>query len=146
MLRLIRFSISAVSAIGFIMVGCANDDSIGSTAAGGTRGGSVITPNNTGSTTNTGTSTGTSVGTSTTPNTGPTANTTPSTPICGNSVKEGIEECDRNELGGETCASVGAGVSGKLSCNDDCTINDSMCVTETGVDSGYGGDTVTGDI
>lgn len=64
------------------------------------------------------------------------ANTSASTtasvkPICGNIVKEGGEECDNSDLGGQTCQSRGFS-GGSLSCNNDCTFNTSGCTSGGG--------------
>jgi len=47
---------------------------------------------------------------------------------CGNGVRDGTEPCDRNDLGGATCSSLGFS-GGNLSCNTDCTYNRSACWT-----------------
>lgn len=48
---------------------------------------------------------------------------------CGDGVKNGIELCDKEDLGGKTCTALGLEFeSGKISCNPDCTINVSECV------------------
>ena len=38
----------------------------------------------------------------------------------------GVEACDGDDLGGQTCATVGAG-SGFVSCAADCTLDTSAC-------------------
>jgi hypothetical protein len=136
MLNLIRFSISFVAVIGLIMVGCGGDE-LENASAGKAGSGAISVPSNPGSTTNNGNSTTSNTGSSS--NTGSTDNTTPNTPVCGNGVKEGTEECDVNAFGGDTCESMGTGFTGDLSCKDDCTIDDSMCVAADSADSGYGG-------
>ncbi len=50
------------------------------------------------------------------------------TELCGNSVIDAGEDCDGNELGGETCISQGYS-SGILACNPDCTFDFSRCYT-----------------
>jgi serine protease AprX len=46
--------------------------------------------------------------------------------FCGNGVKEGSEQCDGADLGGQTCASQGFS-GGTLSCTSNCTLNTSGC-------------------
>jgi|GEM_PF-4522757 len=49
--------------------------------------------------------------------------------VCGNSLVEGIEQCDLSNLNGQTCTSQGY-ESGTLSCNSDClSFNVSGCYT-----------------
>jgi hypothetical protein len=47
-------------------------------------------------------------------------------PICGNNLREGSEQCDGPDLGGQTCQSQGFS-GGALGCNGDCTFNTSGC-------------------
>lgn len=47
-------------------------------------------------------------------------------PVCGDGVVEGSEQCDGNDLNGQTCQSLGLGF-GTLACNVDCTFNVSGC-------------------
>ncbi len=47
-------------------------------------------------------------------------------PYCGNNQVELDEECDGNDLGGQTCVSLGY-LGGNLSCNPDCTFNTNNC-------------------
>jgi hypothetical protein len=47
--------------------------------------------------------------------------------VCGNGDQETGEECDGNDLGGATCASVGAFLGGTLGCQGDCTFDVSLC-------------------
>lgn len=49
--------------------------------------------------------------------------------FCGDDVKEGDEECDGPDFGGETCQSIGF-EGGDLSCNTDCTYDTSQCTGE----------------
>jgi len=49
-----------------------------------------------------------------------------SEPFCGNGVQETGEDCDAGNLGGNTCQSIGFD-GGSLSCNTDCTFNDTAC-------------------
>jgi hypothetical protein len=46
--------------------------------------------------------------------------------ICGNNIKEEGEQCDGNDLGGQTCTSLGYS-GGTLSCYSNCTFNTSNC-------------------
>lgn len=69
--------------------------------------------------------------------------TTPA--VCGNGDREGNEECDGDNLGGQTCQGLGY-ESGNLSCYpaggpNECTFNTSNCTT-TPSSSGGGGDYV----
>lgn len=45
---------------------------------------------------------------------------------CGNGVKEGAEQCDGGQLGGQTCVGLGYDL-GVLSCTPSCTIDTSGC-------------------
>jgi serine protease AprX len=48
--------------------------------------------------------------------------------FCGNGIKEGSEQCDGGDLGGQSCTSLGLGfVGGILSCNVNCTFNTGLC-------------------
>ena len=58
-------------------------------------------------------------------------------PVCGNGVKEGTEECDGTDFGGQTCGNFGCS-GGSLSCTGSCTINSGSC-------TGCGGGAVCGD-
>lgn len=49
---------------------------------------------------------------------------------CGNHIRDGAEECDGEDLGGEFCESFGY-EGGWLACNDDCTYNYSLCTLPT---------------
>jgi hypothetical protein len=55
--------------------------------------------------------------------------------VCGNGKQEGDELCDKTDLDGETCKTVGDAMftGGTLSCTSSCTFNVSKC---TGGDSG----------
>ena len=46
---------------------------------------------------------------------------------CGDGVIQGREECDGTQLNAATCVSEGY-LSGTIACNDDCTLDKSMCV------------------
>jgi hypothetical protein len=52
---------------------------------------------------------------------------------CGNNTIDVGEECDGNNLNGETCDTATNGVNplGVLACNSDCTINDTNCLPNT---------------
>ncbi len=65
--------------------------------------------------------------------------TTISISICGNNIREGEEECDNADLGGNTCLSRGYG-GGTLSCLPACLFNFSACTAR--VSSGGGGGAV----
>ena len=49
--------------------------------------------------------------------------------VCGDGVRDGTEQCDGTDLGGETCADVTSGFvhGGTLACNPDCTFNTDGC-------------------
>jgi len=49
-----------------------------------------------------------------------TVNELPSTPVCGNNIREGSEVCDGSDLGGQTCQSQGYS-GGTLSCLSNCS-------------------------
>jgi hypothetical protein len=57
--------------------------------------------------------------------------------VCGNNIREGSEQCDGKDLGGQTCTSLGYS-GGTLSCNPDCTFNTSGCWTGGGGGGGGG--------
>jgi hypothetical protein len=62
----------------------------------------------------------------------------PPAQVCGNNIKEGAEECDGSDLGGQTCQSKGYYL-GSLVCVN-CVINDSGCsgrCPDGTCDSGY---------
>jgi hypothetical protein len=50
-------------------------------------------------------------------------------PTCGNGVLDGGETCDGNNLGGQTCISLGFD-AGALSCNGSCIFNTAGCTVE----------------
>jgi len=50
----------------------------------------------------------------------------PPGPICGNNIKEENEECDGNDLAGQSCIARGF-IGGSLSCNSNCTFNTLIC-------------------
>jgi hypothetical protein len=56
---------------------------------------------------------------------------------CGNGVKDAGEQCDGTDLGGATCATVGAQV-GTLRCGSGCTFDASQCFDDRFVDTGAG--------
>lgn len=47
---------------------------------------------------------------------------------CGNGTKEGSEQCDGGQLGGQTCVGLGYD-EGALTCSGSCTFNTAGCVT-----------------
>ncbi len=47
--------------------------------------------------------------------------------VCGDELKEGWEQCDRGDLGGQSCVSLGYG-GGVLSCDPACEFNTSACL------------------
>lgn len=47
--------------------------------------------------------------------------------ICGNTVIEGSEDCEGDDLGGQTCASLGY-ESGPLACDIACSFDTSLCL------------------
>lgn len=47
--------------------------------------------------------------------------------ICGNDVKEGGEDCDNTDFGGEDCSTVGYTV-GYLACYPDCSYDTTLCI------------------
>ena len=51
--------------------------------------------------------------------------------LCGNGVINTGEECDGSNLAGQTCVTRGF-ISGSLTCNSNCTINTSQCVSGGG--------------
>jgi hypothetical protein len=55
---------------------------------------------------------------------------------CGNGIIEGDEQCDKYNLGGATCLSLGEG-NGKLMCDSDCAFDTKLCEGDT---SGQYGD------
>jgi len=58
--------------------------------------------------------------------------------VCGNNIKEAGEQCDRTDLGGQTCVGLGY-VGGTLSCKADCTFNTSACTLPPPAGGGGGG-------
>ena len=52
-------------------------------------------------------------------------------PTCGDGLRTGGEECDGDNFGDVTCASLGAGSGGSLVCTPQCTIDSTGC-TECG--------------
>src|SRR3989338_4590446 len=49
-------------------------------------------------------------------------------PVCGNNIREGTEQCDGSDLASQTCQSLGFS-SGTLSCSASCTFNTNSCTT-----------------
>ncbi len=58
--------------------------------------------------------------------------------VCGNGTKEGTEQCDGSDLGGESCVTRGY-TGGTLSCDAGCTFNTSNCTSDDGGGGGGGG-------
>jgi hypothetical protein len=58
--------------------------------------------------------------------------------VCGNNIKEGVEQCDGSDLGGATCQSLGYS-GGTLSCGTSCNFNTSGCTYGGGGGGGGGG-------
>lgn len=84
----------------------------------------------------TGANCGVASGSTTTTLFAPTTTTHPSTTttlpgVCGNGVREGREECDGDDLGGETCATLGLG-TGTLTCRADCEFDRLGCTCGNG--------------
>ena len=50
---------------------------------------------------------------------------------CGNGIREGDEQCDGDDLGGQTCSGLGY-YGGTLSCKADCTFDTSGCTAGGG--------------
>jgi hypothetical protein len=74
----------------------------------------------------------------TTTTTRPSSTTTTLPAVCGNGVREGREQCDGADLGGETCPSLGLG-PGTLTCLADCTFDRLGCTCGNGtVDASTG--------
>lgn len=92
------------------------DTDAGTTGVGGgSEGGSSTTDANTSAATDTGAATDESTGTE--------------GAVCNNAVVEGDEECDREDLAGADCVSLGFD-GGVLSCTEDCTFDTSACVID----------------
>ena len=54
----------------------------------------------------------------------------PPIPSCGDGIKSGTEQCDKNDFGGQSCTSIPGGFSGgTLICNADCTYNTGACMS-----------------
>jgi hypothetical protein len=52
--------------------------------------------------------------------------------VCGDGVREGNEQCDVDDLGGETCASLGIGFAGGvLGCKQSCRLDIDECTTDS---------------
>jgi len=63
--------------------------------------------------------------------------------ICGNALREGFEQCDSSDYGGDTCQSPYGYTDGAIDCTDSCFVNLVGCYTvlppPTGGGSGGGG-------
>jgi len=57
------------------------------------------------------------------------------TPVCGDDTVDFGEDCDGDDLGGETCQSLGW-ETGMLHCADDCTYDDRYCCNYGGCGNG----------
>jgi len=55
---------------------------------------------------------------------------------CGNGVKDGAEQCDAADLGGQTCAGLGYALGGTLSCTAGCGFNTAACSGQAFPESG----------
>ena len=66
-----------------------------------------------------------------------TGNGTGGSPVCGNNIKEQGEQCDGNDLGSETCSSLGF-IGGTLRCTPTCVFDASQCTTSGGNGTGNG--------
>lgn len=62
--------------------------------------------------------------------------------VCGNSLVEGLEECDNSDLAGRTCQSFGYSL-GTLSCRASCEFNTANCSNGWGSAGGGGSGTVS---
>jgi hypothetical protein len=58
-------------------------------------------------------------------------------PVCGDDARDVGEECDGQDLGGQTCQSFGYR-AGSLTCNSNCTLDQSACSCMDGDDDGRG--------
>jgi hypothetical protein len=58
-------------------------------------------------------------------------------PSCGDNMLNGSEQCEGADLGGATCMSLGWDM-GSLSCNADCTYNETNCANDTQNCAGMG--------
>jgi cysteine-rich repeat protein len=59
---------------------------------------------------------------------------------CGNRVIDPGEQCDRDDLAGQTCATVLPGTSGTLLCHSDCTLFTGLCLRGVCGDGALGPD------
>ncbi len=62
---------------------------------------------------------------------------TPEPPPCGNGVIDDGEDCDGDNLNGQTCADLEGFTDGALACATDCTFDTTGCLPETCVDDEY---------
>lgn len=56
--------------------------------------------------------------------------------VCGNDVREAGEECDGNDLGGETCGGLLGCIGGTLTCDGNCEFDTSLCTGSNGIREG----------
>ena len=56
-----------------------------------------------------------------------------SSPVCGDGTIEAGEDCEGDDLGGQTCASQGF-LRGELGCTNTCTFDTSGCIPDTSLD------------
>ncbi|MBI1813986.1 MAG: DUF1566 domain-containing protein [Deltaproteobacteria bacterium] len=55
---------------------------------------------------------------------------------CGNGIKDGSEQCDASDLGGQTCTGLGYALGGSLTCTAGCGFNASNCVAQAFPETG----------
>lgn len=55
---------------------------------------------------------------------------------CGNGVKDGAEQCDASDLGGQICSGLGYALGGTLGCTAGCAYDTAACVGQTVPESG----------
>ena len=62
---------------------------------------------------------------------------------CGNGLKDGVEQCDTNDLNGMSCTSLGFGV-GVLTCTPSCTYDTNSCSTPLCFSDNFSDNVLTG--